>query len=816
MLRGCRALGILLLLVGCETEAFGPAEVTAEAGTDQTTRVGETLVLVGNGTGPAALTFEWKIVAPRGGTGLTDAELPGARFSPPEAGIYVLSLTAFSAGHPSDPDYMNVRVLTCVDGDGDTHLPISCGGGDCDDQDPDVHPGEPEVCNDGKDNDCNGDSDCADATCTGAPNCGCDTQERSCSDGVDDDCDGDTDCADIECDARVCGTNGLTCLSGSCACPTGTVESACTDGVDDDCDGDIDCADADCDTTTCGANGLTCVSGACACPGGEASETSCSDGGDNDCDGDVDCADSNCAGVPPCSCAGSESACNDGVDNDCDGDTDCDDAECNGSSCAANGFLCNGSSCACPGPATEGTCDDGVDEDCDGNTDCVDADCDGQTCGGNGLTCAAGACACPLGELTEATCNDGNDNDCDGDDDCADADCNGAACAVNGLVCVGTSCQCPGPGSEAACTDGVDEDCDGATDCADGDCNGQSCGANGELCSSGACNCPGGATESACGDSADDDCDGSTDCADNDCDGLSCGANGELCSASVCSCPSASPEIACTGGVDDDCDGATDCADIDCQFDIACACSPSGPTETDCSDTVDDDCDGSTDCADSDCFGALCGTSNVCRGGSCQAVPTDCAALLAVAPGAPSGLWLIDPDGAGGAAPFQVWCDMVIDSGGWTLVGRSESGGGGSMGWRQTNGSPAVDTAPYSMDVESSGLVFTQILFGNYTTGKTLGPNAYRHDVPANLLTAFGNSAFDTAAAPTVILGGCSPLAGAMFRWIGRTNRTDTFFFRDNAGDSNFGLRNNQWGLNFTNCTQAGNLNGDQGMLFVR
>jgi hypothetical protein len=33
-----------------------------------------------------------------------------------------------------------------------------------------------------------------------------------------------------------------------------------------------------------------------------------------------------------------------------------------------------------------------------------------------------------------------------------------------------------------------------------------------------------------------------------------------------------------------------------------------------------------------------------------------------------SGIYVIDPDGAGGASPFPVFCDMVADGGGWTMV----------------------------------------------------------------------------------------------------------------------------------------------------
>jgi len=174
--------------------------------------------------------------------------------------------------------------------------------------------------------------------------------DASCNDGIDNDCDGDTDASDADCqgavvceniDTKSVCNNELTCewqgnpntgncvtIDGGTCTPDETPEASCFDGNDNDCDTFTDCADTtDCDgasggPTTCGvgvcesSGNLTCSDGAemdsCSPetptePGGE---TSCNDGLDNDCDGLTDSTDPDCGGGVDCSQIGNKNACN--------------------------------------------------------------------------------------------------------------------------------------------------------------------------------------------------------------------------------------------------------------------------------------------------------------------------------------------------------------------------------------------------------------------------------------------------------------------------------------------------------------------------
>jgi hypothetical protein len=94
--------------------------------------------------------------------------------------------------------------------------------------------GTVEICNNGKDDNCNGYTDCADPSCLGNSACVPPGQEI-CNNNLDDDGDGLIDCADPDC-------------MGSIACKPVMGKEICDNGVDDNNDKLVDCADPQCTT----------------------------------------------------------------------------------------------------------------------------------------------------------------------------------------------------------------------------------------------------------------------------------------------------------------------------------------------------------------------------------------------------------------------------------------------------------------------------------------------------------------------------------------------------------------------------------------
>ena len=287
---------------------------------------------------------------------------------------------------------------------------------------------DPEICDDGIDNDRDFFTDCRDTDCDDDPAC-----QEICDDGVDNDGDFSADCSDSDCaDDPNCRPGGTVCedaltavvgtqlgdvgtgrsrMSGTCGgsggpeqawsftarragaycvdtfgsgfdtvlyarntCETSSTQFAC----DDDTDGpqsqlELTLAigqritlfvDAYSSSPAITGYGLNIFEGTCA----EAYPEICDDGTDNDGDFDTDCYDDDCADAPNC-----QEICDDDIDNDRDFRWDCNDPDCEGDP------ACN-----------ELVCDDGVDNDDDFWTDCADDDCDDDP------ACQPFTCATPL------------------------------------------------------------------------------------------------------------------------------------------------------------------------------------------------------------------------------------------------------------------------------------------------------------------------------------------------------------------------------------------------------------------------------------
>jgi len=234
-----------------------------------------------------------------------------------------------------------------LDADGDSYVSDACtGGDDCDDGDSAVNPGAAEVCDDGIDNDCDGDTDLDDSSCAGCT--------------TDADCDDSNPCTDDSCDAA----NTCQNVNNTAACDDGddcTMNDVCSEGT---------CAGEPLDADNDGFQPPQC--------------------------GGSDCDDDNAAVNPD-----ADEICDDGIDNDCNGDTDGDDAACQGCPDAdGDGFAsdaCGGTDCddtnADVNPDAMEMCTDGIDNNCNGDTDLDDDECKrpagGCSCGTSGSTAPA-------------------------------------------------------------------------------------------------------------------------------------------------------------------------------------------------------------------------------------------------------------------------------------------------------------------------------------------------------------------------------------------------------------------------------------------
>ena len=441
-------------------------------------------------------------------------------------------------------------------------------GQDCDDFNPTIYPGAPEVCGDGIDQNCDVD-DLACALVTDKDSDGF-PPPIDCNDNldtvnphaiekcnlIDDDCDGLTDEDNPGAQPGACGGDVGACVPGVEACvrfafqavlqciPKVGPQPELCNGIDDNCNGQIDeafpllgepCDGADLDqcangTFTCGSDGLGVT---CENEGIEDLYELC-DAIDNDCDGDTD-EGMTYFGVP--------------VGGSCDGV-----GACGGGQVVCSPKLqlavCSTDAFGTEPQASLELCN-GVDDDCDGQVD------EGLTWAGLplGATCfGLGACLGVKGKVVcdgngQATCSalpgganyagkaetcNGLDDDCDGKVDeglsVADSTCKQAGvCNADNVVasCVGGTWSCAYDavdgyqGATEVTCDGLDNDCDGNVDEEFG--VGEACdGPDDDLCTNGVISCTDDKLSSVCGaesiediaelcNGGDDDCDGEID-----------------------------------------------------------------------------------------------------------------------------------------------------------------------------------------------------------------------------------------------------------------------------------------------------------------
>ncbi len=281
--------------------------------------------------------------------------------------IYVFATDAAGSSGRAGPLQITVNECDPVYRDSDGYS--SCEN-DCDDSDPNINPDQAEVCDDGKDNDCDGVTDGAvDADGDGFDGCSggdlrdCDDTQANTYPGASEQCDGlDNNCDGVVPDSEVDNDGdgyrqcGKDCDDEDPITYTGASEVC--DGKDNDCDQSVPVGEQDRDSD-----------------------------GVKACEDPPDCDDSN-DDVSPYAAE----VCGNGVDDDCDGEVD--EEESTEDDKDGDGHVCD--DCAPYAPniylgAPEGVDDDGdgipecdgIDNDCDGivdnDTSCVDDDGDGYS-----------------------------------------------------------------------------------------------------------------------------------------------------------------------------------------------------------------------------------------------------------------------------------------------------------------------------------------------------------------------------------------------------------------------------------------------------
>lgn len=263
-------------------------------------------------------------------------------------------LAAFTACQCVDPPGPSVTLCTS---DSECRPDDVCWAGACTPE-ADVCPRRLEVCDNGKDDDCDNAGDCDDSDCHGecaSPTGSCSQGQVLC-DGAPGECYGFSGC-EVDGGCLYEALVGRLCSTGRCRadgqCVSSATEWDCANGKDDDLDVGVDCADSDCASQSCDDQdactlGERCQGGVCA--GGTVQSCNSPPG---ECFNPTGlCGAKRCIYTPKpggqvcdggwgtCNLAGecrqpeTGTACSDGTDNDGNGLADCADPSCSNAECS--------------------------------------------------------------------------------------------------------------------------------------------------------------------------------------------------------------------------------------------------------------------------------------------------------------------------------------------------------------------------------------------------------------------------------------------------------------------------------------------------
>jgi len=451
------------------------------------------------------------------------------------------------------------------------------GGGDCDDGNGSVFPGQVEKCNNISDN-CglNADGSAYGGTDGMGSKGECSMLGTTC-------CSTQPACRNLTNDFNNCsgcnvGCNALyadSCGSSSCKCGGG---AACTPGTGQWCKGSCTACN---DATHCGPNCVTCSGSTSKCKSDNSGCVACNNDGDctsaqycngsNQCvtriAGGAICTSSNqCVTTSPnctMTAAGTKVCCDQATCGVC---LTCSTGTC-ASTAAGTQPGCSGTN-SCDG---NGNCKKGQGQSCAGSSECANNQCLDLVCCGSAscgacTNCAAGTGLCTVSvtsgpDNTGTTCNgtstcnaagackNANGSTCTLANQCASNICSSRCCAAS---CPGASCSDAGDPSVAtsattcdntgACNSNATNNCGTGFSCNGNACNTSCTGSTtgngckpGYRCNGGSCLQCGNNVNNACGTATCTDCAGQT--------------NNKVCRTATCGCDA-----------DSDCSGTKFCA----------------------------------------------------------------------------------------------------------------------------------------------------------------------------------------------------------------------------------------------------------------